>query len=149
MNDWQRVLGDAKFLSDSPRFRALVDEALSRFPESEPTLRSVTKIQLKKRSSTSGLVGLTTYCCVEREENKNGGRERANDGKQRITFYSELLSQLSDAAAIGVIAHELAHASLNERVGAEASRKREKEADQLARKWGYGRYLDALEAETL
>jgi hypothetical protein len=126
-----------------------VGEALSRFPESEPTLRSVTKIQLRKRSRTSGLVGLTTYCCVEPEENRKGGREQANHGRQRITLYSELLSQLSDAAAIGVIAHELAHASLNERVGAEASSEREKEADQLARKWGYGRYLDALEAETV
>ena len=148
MKDWKRVLGHAKFLSNSTRFRGLVDEALSRFPESEPSLSSVTKIQLRKKSSMSGLVGLTTYCCVEAEDEK-AKKGRTNDGEQKITFYSELLSRLSDPAAIRVIAHELAHASLNERVGAEASSKREREADQLARKWGYGRYLDALEAETL
>lgn len=97
----------------------------------------------------NGLVGLTTYCCVEPEEGIKGGREQTKPGKQRITFYSDLLGQLSDAAAMGVITHELAHAWLNEQVGAEASSKREKEADKLARKWGYGRYLDALKAETV
>jgi len=149
MNDWERVLGDAKFLSDNARLRALVDEALSRFPSREPPLKSVTKIQLRRRSRTTGLVGLTTYCCVEPEEDKKGGGESANRGKQRITFYSELLNQLSDAAAIGVIAHELAHAWLNEHVDPDASSKREQEADELARKWGYGRNLGALAAETV
>ncbi len=49
---------------------------------------------------------------------------------------------------MGVIAHELAHAWLNEHSYPEDSTKREREADELARSWGYGEYLDALAAES-
>jgi len=96
-----------------------------------------------------GLVGLTTYCCVEPENRRKQDDWRTNPKKQKIVFYSDLLDQLSDSAALGVIAHELAHSWLNEHLSPEASAKREREADGLARKWGYGRYLDALEAETV
>ena len=89
-----------------------------------------------------GLVGLTVYSLVE--QGKKSGKNR-----QRITFYTDLLDRLSDRAAVGVVAHELAHAWLNEHISPEASRKREGEADELARKWGYGVYLEALEAETV
>ena len=67
--------------------------------------------------------------------------------RQTITFYSSLLNALSDPAATGVIAHELAHAWLNEHVRPEESRTREREADDLAREWGFGPELDALDAE--
>jgi len=136
VTDWDRVLGNAKFASKDGRLRALVDEALSQFPAAERPLTSVSEIQLRKRSGTEGIVGLTTY--------SDSWQSR---GRQRITFYSELLDELSDAAAIGVVGHELAHAWLNEHVRPEASKSREKEADELARRWGYGRYLDALDAE--
>jgi len=148
MKDWNRVLGDAKFVSKSGRFRKLVGSALSQFPATELQLRSTSKVQLRKRSKTTGTVGLTTYCCVEPVGTGRRG-QRASHGRQRIIFYSELLDQLSDEAATGVIAHELAHAWLNEYVRPEASEKREKDADELARRWGYGKYLDALEAETV
>lgn len=71
--------------------------------------------------------------------------------RQTITFYSHLLDALSERAAVGVIAHELAHAWLNEHERPEESRKRELEADNLARRWGFGPELDALdrEAETV
>ena len=71
--------------------------------------------------------------------------------RQTITFYSSLLDELSDLAATAVIAHELAHAWLNEHVRPEESRRREREADDLARAWGFGPELDALdrEAETV
>lgn len=92
-----------------------------------------------------GLVGLTTYCCVE--TNRTAGSPK-NAPTQRITFYSELLGEISDRAAIGVISHELAHAWLNEHVRPDGSARREKEADDLARRWGYGEYIDALAAET-
>ena len=49
---------------------------------------------------------------------------------------------------MGVIVHELAHAWLNEHVAPRSSRRREREADELGRRLGYGRYLDALDAET-
>lgn len=149
MDDWERVLGQAKVESDSGRLKALVREALSRYPKGEQPVRSISKIQLRKRSRMKGLVGLTTYCCVELEDNSKRRPERTGDATQRITFYSELLDQLSDSAAIGVIAHELAHSWLNEYVSPKSSRKREREADELARRWGYGKYLDALEAEAV
>ena len=71
--------------------------------------------------------------------------------KQTITFYSSLFDALSDKAALAVIAHELAHAWLNEHVKPEQSRNRELEADRVAREWGFGSELDALdrEAETV
>ena len=71
--------------------------------------------------------------------------------EQRITFYSDLLDALSEKAAEGVVAHELAHAWLNEHVRPEESPERETEADRLAREWGFGPELDALdrEAETV
>jgi hypothetical protein len=147
MSNWERVLGEAKFDSDSTRLKKLVNTALSRFPKDVPPLKSVTKIRMRKKGSMGGLVGLTTYCCVESEDGAR--QERRNLPTQRITFYRELLDQLSDDAAIGVIAHELVHSWLNEHTSPDPSKKRETEADELARKWGYGRYLDALEVETI
>jgi hypothetical protein len=148
VDDWTRVLGKGRLESDSNRLKALIAEALSRFPKGVQPLRSVSRIQLRKRGRMKELVGLTTYCCVELEDNSKRQSAQKADATQIITFYSELLDQLSDSAAIGVIAHELAHAWLNEYVSPEASEKREGEADDLARRWGYGRYLDALEAES-
>jgi len=149
MKDWDRVLGEDRLETNNRRLRALVSEAASQFPERESPLRSVARIQLKKRGRMKGLVGLTTYCCVEPENRRKQDNRRTSPKKQKIVFYSELLNQLSDSAALGVIAHELAHAWLNEHLSPEASSEREREADELARKWGYGRYLDALEAETV
>jgi Zn-dependent protease with chaperone function len=99
-----------------------------------------------KRKAVHGIVGLTTF------RNAASGPifdlKKPGNGTQIITFYSELLDQLSDDAAAGVIVHELAHAWLNEHVSPQSSKRRETEADELARTWGYGRYLDALDAET-
>ena len=67
--------------------------------------------------------------------------------RQTITFYTDLLNALSDNAAEAVIAHELAHAWLNEHVRPEESKEREAEADRLARQWGFGPELDALDSE--
>lgn len=145
MDHFERVLGQAQLEGDNPRFKALLEEALSKFPKNVRPLKSVTRIQLRRRGSMKGLVGLTTYCCVERDD---GPRDWKGDAAQRITFYSELLDQLSDQAAIGVIAHELAHSWLNEHISPDDSKRREEEADELAKKWGYAKYLDALEAET-
>ncbi len=99
-----------------------------------------------RKRATQGTVGLTTYRSAG--SRFPGGRKTADHGMQTITFYSELLDQLSDDAAKGVVVHELAHAWLNEHVSPQSSRRREAEADELARSWGYGRFLDALDAET-
>ena len=149
MRDWERVLGRAKFEAKSDKLKKLITEALSKFPDKVEPLRSVSRIQVRKRGRMKGLVGLTTYCCVELQKGLRRRRRQGNEVSQTITFYSELLNQLSDSAAIGVIAHELAHSWLNEHVSPEASKKRETEADELARRWGYAQYLDALVAETM
>ena len=149
MKDLDRVLPVAELDCVDSRLLRLLETALSLFPSSERPLRSVVVIRLREKSSTKGRVGLTTFSYVEGTEGaeKNpGGRLKA--GRQRITLYNGLLSQLSDAAAVGVIAHELAHAWLNEHVSPQSSRRREAEADELARRWGYGGYLDALDDET-
>jgi Zn-dependent protease with chaperone function len=145
VDDWSRVLGRAELRANSRRLRALMREALSSFPSGVSPLRSVVDIRLKKKA-TQGTVGLTTYRSTE--SSPVGGQRSDDHGTQTIAFYSELLDQLSDDAAMGVIVHELAHAWLNEHVSPQSSRRREAEADELARAWGYGRYLDALDEET-
>ena len=69
--------------------------------------------------------------------------------RQTITFYSSLLDALSDPPATAEIAHELAHAWLNEHVRPEESTEREREADALARKLGFGPELNALDREAV
>lgn len=86
------------------------------------------------------MVGLTRYSDVHCDT-------ASSKPRQTITFYSELFNALSDKAAEAVIAHELAHAWLNEHVRPESSVKRETEADELAKRWGFGPELDALENE--
>jgi hypothetical protein len=144
MDDWVRVLGRAEYHSSSRRLLALIGEALSSFPSEVQPIRSVVEVRMRKRA-IQGTVGLTTYRGAG--PGPLGGRRTAEHGTQKITFYSELLDQLSDEAALGVIVHELAHAWLNEHVSPQSSRLREAEADELARVWGYGKYLDALDAE--
>ena len=89
-----------------------------------------------------GLVGLTRWGEIEELSGSRPG------GRQTIHFYKELLGELSESAAIAVMAHELAHAWLNEHVNPSASALREKEADDLAVSWGFGTELKALEDET-
>lgn len=124
------------------RFGRLFADAASRPPQDVPRVTTVRLVRLSRRP-TRTTVGLTRY-------SKARFFLRARP-RQTITFYSRLFDALSERAATAVIAHELAHAWLNEHEGPEESRGREKEADGLARKWGFGPELDALdlEAETL
>jgi predicted metallopeptidase len=135
--------GRFKVTSRDPRFRSLLREATRRPPKEVPRIITVRTISLSGRP-TKTMVGLTKY-----------SRVRfflvLSRPQQSITFYSSLFNALSDSAAIAVIAHELAHAWLNEHVRPEESRVREREADALAREWGFAPELDALdrEAETV
>jgi len=74
--------------------------------------------------------------------------ESKPNGKHEITFYSSLLDRLSDDAVVAVMAHELAHAWLNEHLRPEASEQREEDADMLAEMWGFEHEIQVLERET-
>ncbi len=140
-----RVLPHARLRSVSPRLEVLLKLVFAIFPQGVEPLKSVTALQMGRRGEMKGLVGLTRYCCIRTEDNQVSG-DRGPD--QTITFYSDLFDEISDRSAIGVVAHELAHAWLNEHIHPDASKKRESEADNLAREWGYGEYLAALASET-
>jgi hypothetical protein len=138
------IIGGRYTLSTkSSRFRRLFGEAVRRPPESIPRITSVRSVALSNRP-TKTTVGLTRYSDLK-------FLVVFSRPRQTITFYSSLFDALSDRAALAVIAHELAHAWLNEHVRPEESRNRELEADRLARDWGFGAELDTLdrEAETV
>jgi len=128
-------------LSRDQRFRRLFIEANVRPPGSVPRITTVRSVSLSRRP-TKTTVGLTRYSRVKYFLVFSRPR-------QTITFYSALLGALSDPAATAVIAHELAHAWLNEHVRPEESMRREGEADSLARDWGFGPELDALDREAV
>ncbi|QQG47992.1 MAG: M48 family metalloprotease [archaeon] len=125
------------------RFRRLLRDAVLRPPKEFQGISSVKAVALSNHP-TKSVVGLTRYSEVRL-------LMVLSKPRQTITFYSDLMNALSDRAAEAVIAHELAHAWLNEHKRPEESREREAEADALARKWGFGEELAALdrEAETL
>jgi len=137
------VVGRFVLGSRDARFRRLFRAANRRPPESVPRITTVSSITLSSRP-TKTMVGLTRYSRVRYFLVLSRPR-------QTITFYSDLFDALSDPAATAVIAHELAHAWLNEHVRPEESKQREGEADAVAREWGFGKELDALdrEAETV
>ena len=133
------VTGNFEVRARDRRFRVLLQIALSRPPSHVKKITSARAIVLSKRR-TKSTVGLTRY--------SDGIPSRVlSRPTQTITFYSDLFGALSDKAAAAVIAHELAHAWLNEHVRPEESSEREAQADNLAREWGFGPELDALDRE--
>ncbi len=135
-----KFLGGARIEAGDEGFLRLLEFTISKIPKTVTPLHSLKRLTLLERSrKKEGFVGLTTYCCVEEDGEVSG--------TQRISFYKDLLRQLSEGAVIAVLAHELAHAWLNEHRHPEESRGREKEADELARQWGFGPELDALDSE--
>jgi len=135
----------AHLILPDQHYLALLLSAVSMIPKNGKPIQSITSIRLRKKGRLPGLVGLTTCSIGEYRGERN---EIPPTCRHTITFYSDLLNRLSDDAVIGVIAHELAHAWLNEHVGPEASRQREKDADYLAEMWGFDQQLSALNNET-
>lgn len=132
------IVGPFVLKAKDGRFRRLFSEATRRPPADVPRITTVRLVSLSRRP-TKTTVGLTKYSKVR--------YFILSHPRQSITFYSTLLDALSEPAAVAVIAHELAHAWLNEHVKPEESREREAEADALARSWGFGAELDALDNE--
>ena len=107
------------------RFTRLFLAAASRPPVGTAAVTTIRSVSLK-RGKSGAVAGLTSYVPAK------GG----SPPFQTMRFYSLLLDELSDRDATGVMAHELAHAWLNEHSTPRASRSRELEADSLARSWG-------------
>ena len=128
-----------------PRYLALLHECLERIPGSGRPVRLRTEVRLRKRGDLPGVVGLTTYTVKGYAPN---GVAEEELGSHTITFYTSLMDQLTDRAVLAVMAHELAHAWLNEHLRPEASKTREDDADMLAEMWGFGTELAALAEET-
>jgi hypothetical protein len=124
-------VSQAKIERADERFNRLFSSVTSRVPLDVPPLSTVGSVAVKKTGKLPGLVGLTRWY----------------DGRQTITFYTTLLARLSDAAYMAIIAHELAHAWLNEHEKPSQSAQREREADELAAKWGFSEELARLERE--
>ena len=91
------------------------------------------------------MVGLTTFSLGGSAPSTSWDGE---SGAHTLTFYTDLMNQLSDRAVVAVMAHELAHAWLNEHVRPESSRLREEDADMLVEMWGMESELEALAFET-
>jgi hypothetical protein len=129
--------------------RVAVDEALAKLPPEAsgiPTLRSITS---KKTSEGGSLAGLTRRITYERTIRLGPAKtEEYEIVVQRIELYRDIMLQLSERSRVAVVAHELAHAWLNDNVGPEDSAMREEECDAQAEKWGFGDELKALADET-
>ena len=136
------ISGKFTLTSRDTRFTRLFLEAATRPPGSFRRITTLRSVTLSRRP-TKTMVGLTKYSRVR--------FLFLTRPRQTITFYSTLMGALSEPAAKAVIAHELAHTWLNEHDTPEESKRREAEADALARRWGFGRELEALdnEAETV
>jgi hypothetical protein len=126
-----------------------LSEVLSRLPAQAfdlPTLRSISSKKTAKEGSYAGLTRRITY---EKTIRLPGRAARSGEAVvQKIEFYRDIMEQLTPAARVAVVAHEFAHAWLNDHVGPEESKKREEESDSLAREWGFGKELDELADET-
>lgn len=129
----------------NPRYMALLHECLDRIPNSGRPVRLRMEVRLRKRGTLPGVVGLTTFYVEGYAPN---GVAKEELGTHTITFYTNLMDKLTDRAVVAVMAHELAHAWLNEHLRPEASETREDDADMLAEMWGFEEELAALAEQT-
>ncbi len=129
----------------NPRYVALLHECLDRIPDSGLQVRLRAEVRLRRRGTLPGVVGLTTFYVDGYAPN---GVAKEESGRHTITFYTNLMDRLTDRAVVAVMAHELAHAWLNEHLRPEASKTREDDADMLAEMWGFEAELAALAEQT-
>jgi len=129
--------------------REAVRDALERLPPEARDVPTLSSIVDRETSESGSLAGLTRRITYERRLRFRSGREGSDEVVvQRIELYRDILRRLSQRARVAVVAHELAHAWLNDNVGPDDSKLRETESDELARKWGFSKELDALSDET-
>lgn len=140
-----RFIPNATIKIESRRYQALWADCISKMPSNGSPIIFPTSIRDRKRGSLPGVVGLTKFSL--KGYSSEGDRVKGQ-AQHTITFYTSLLDRLSDKAVVAVMAHELAHAWLNENIRPEASKVREQDADMLAEMWGFENELKALASET-
>ncbi|MFQ6010612.1 MAG: hypothetical protein ACE5KG_00355 [Nitrososphaerales archaeon] len=131
------------------RIRDLVLQTVEGMPPDALDISSLRSIRLYEVSPTDTLAALTRHNSYDVTVRDSKGTEwDETRTRQEITFYRDILNNLSDLSVKAIVAHEIAHAWLNEHRKPEASPQRERESDELARKWGFAKELLALENET-
>jgi hypothetical protein len=144
----EKPFGEVEVRVRHKAIRAAAVEALRRLPAEAlniPTLISITEKGASKDGTLAGLTRRTTY---EKGFLLAGSGRTEEVVVQRIELYRDILLQLSERSRVAVIAHELAHAWLNDNVRPDDSKEREAESDGLATSWGFGGELAALANET-
>ncbi|MCZ6613602.1 MAG: M48 family metalloprotease [Thaumarchaeota archaeon] len=145
----QEFLRGIDFKIHDNRIKNLILQTLDNMPPDGLDISSLESIQLSDLSPTETLAALTTHSSFDVTIRNDEGNEWDEiRSRQKITFYLDILNNLSDLAVKAIIAHEIAHAWLNEHVKPESSQQREKDSDDLARKWGFTEELLELENET-
>lgn len=145
----QEFLRGIDFKIHDNRIKNLILQTLDNMPPEGLDISSLESIQLSDLSPTETLAALTTHSSFDVTIRNDEGNEWDEiRSRQKITFYLDILNNLSDLAVKAIIAHEIAHAWLNEHVKPESSQQREKDSDDLARKWGFNEELLELENET-
>ncbi len=145
----QEFLRGIDFKIHDNRIKNLILQTLDNMPPDGLDISSLESIRLLDLSPTETLAALTTHSSFDVTIRNDEGNEWDEiRSRQKITFYRDILNNLSDLAVKAIIAHEIAHAWLNEHVKPESSQQREKDSDDLARKWGFNEELLELENET-
>lgn len=144
-----RLLPGVKVVIREEGIRRALEEVLARLPVEAldiPTLNSITS---RKTSDAGSLAGLTRRVTYERTIRFGLGKTRTDEVVvQKVELYRDMMMQLSLSSREAVIAHELAHAWLNDNIAPDDSATREEECDALAEKWGFVDELRALADET-
>ncbi len=145
----QDFLKEIDFNIQDKRIKNLILQTVDNMPPDALEISSLGSIQLSDLSPTETLAALTTHSSYDVTiRNDEGNEWDETRTRQKITLYRDILNKLSDLSVKAIIAHEIAHVWLNEHVNPESSEQREKDSDDLARKWGFKRELLALENET-
>lgn len=129
---------------DGERIQYLLAKTLARINDDYMPVSTLKSIVLSDHTDEfEGCCGLT-HCSFSESESRT---EEIIVNHQSIILYMDLLQHLSHSAVIAVIAHELAHAWLNEHQFPDQSVNSETEADKLAAEWGFEEELKLLEEE--
>ncbi len=145
----QDFLKGIDFNIHDERIKNLILQTVDNMPPDALEISSLGSIQLSDLSPTETLAALTTHSSYDVTiMNDEGNEWDETRTRQKITLYRDILNNLSDLSVKAIIAHEIAHAWLNEHVNPESSEQRENDSDDLARKWGFTRELLTLENET-